>query len=156
LQTPGRCKGVVECPYCTPLVYQNKWYSTLFPHQADTHYALHVKLAAVWLRFHLDDTPNHSDWWMAVCGIFKGLDATQPFGGATRFATNSSPLSRLVNGVNVKKQWANPWMNLFLDGMRNQHRLNGSMTHMYEVSFAVFFNSAFQMREEDSDDEADV
>jgi hypothetical protein len=154
LLAEDKCTGVVECPYCSPRVSQGKWYSTLRPSQVKQHYELHLKLMSLWLQFHTT-TPNFRQWWTAVCIMFKDLDPAQPFGGAATFMTNSPPLSRLVNAINPKKTWTNPWMDLFLDGMRSQHKLNSSMTHMFEVSFAMLFNSAFQMREDEDDDDDD-
>jgi hypothetical protein len=141
------CAGQVECPYCEPLVFEEEWHSAVSVFHVFTHYELHVKLYALWMQFNTLSAPNYRNWWDVVRIMFRDVDTTRPCGGAPAHEERSDPLSRVVNGVAAKKEWAQPWMDLFLQGMRSESRKpHATPNHMTGVSFSMFFNSAFQAK----------
>jgi hypothetical protein len=138
------CAGVVDCPHCygdgcrSTAGDGKAWHYDVAIRNAALHIQLHRKLEGLYRTFR-EKTPGQSSashiksWWECAVSIFKGIDPRDAE------SVDVCALSRVVNGVQYDRKWAEPWMVEFMSWMNSNHDSNT----LHIVSFPYFFNAGY-------------
>jgi hypothetical protein len=119
--------------------------------------SLHARLHALWMSFqHVSYLEaRHSQlWWTQVLTCFDSLTSANVFGGNPTFQLQrGKPMDRILNKVVHKKEWALPWMKVFVQRVSCSALEDPEL--MAKQAFAMFFNAAYDLLMNDDGSESE-